>query len=173
MRTTLILIGLTAIGLAACDHVPTAPAAHGLQPGAPSADAVAEAPVPVGDRTFPFVLVGSLAEVMRGTFIVPGCEVPGTIDVTNAAAPVRRGATIHVSQTWHLVDPGPCRQQPVPAGDFVLDGIVNTVNGNVVLNGQTASGAPVHVRGVALSAGGVTSIVGMVTVEDPSLRPGG
>lgn len=163
MNTALRTLGFLAIvGLAACDATPTGPAARASiasLPAGTSNPQPAAAPIAVD-----FALTGDVTQEMRGVVSSPDCVVAGALTVSNVQPAVQEGTVLRVSQSWVFVAPGPCRS----LGNLLLDGIVNTASGEVVLTGRTDDDLPVQVKGTLTQVNGATEIAGRVVVEDPN-----
>lgn len=96
------------------------------------------------------------------------------------------GATVRLAQTWTLFPPDPVippdpihppdpvfPPDPIAPLSITLGGILNLTTGELVLNGRTADGVPVHVRAdVQLSSGGL-SIPGGELMFNPQPEPPG
>lgn len=77
------------------------------------------------------------------------------------------GETLHLSQEWTFVLPEPV----FPPEPVRLMGIVNRTTGELVLNGTTEEGVPVHVRGQVTETGGGLFSIGGEVMFNPQPEP--
>jgi hypothetical protein len=81
--------------------------------------------------------------------------------VRNLAAPVRRGETLHLRQSWSLPT------DTAGVAPVQMDGILNLRSGRLVLNGRTASGRTVHVLAMPVDSAAGATHAGRLTLTTP------
>lgn len=123
-------------------------------------------------KVFEFEIVGNPTGDWTGDF--PGFRV-GRIQVQTLSS-MERGKTIHVVQTWMIVPPEPIvPPDPIVPPEPVqlsLKGILNLVNGNVVLNGMSDDlGVNVHVRGELMTTDSGNISIGGELMFNPQPEP--
>jgi hypothetical protein len=96
----------------------------------------------------------------RGAY-VQGPRGVDSFVVRNLAAPVRRGESLHLRQSWSL----PADTAGAPA--VPMDGILNLRSGRLVLNGRTADGRTAHILAMPVDSVFNATHAGQLTLTVP------
>lgn len=129
-------------------------------------------------RTYPFEATGRIDGRWAGIIGDPAMGESGDVMVDTQSS-TTLGATVHLVQTWVLIPPDPIYPpDPIHPPDPVvpvvatMHGVINTETGLIVLNGRSAEGIVVHVRGETSTNGGVISVGGNVMFNPQPEPPG-
>lgn len=153
------------IALAACGEAPP------LGPDAPE-PAFGIQPEPF--RVFAFQAAGRLDGRWSGFLGDPAAGPAGDLAV-QAMRAEKRGATLYLVQSWTLAfPPDPIHPpDPVETVTATLHGTINLETGALVMNGKTADGDIVKVRGQVVDGGSGGFSIGGDVMFNPQPEPPG